>query len=74
MQENTKGQTTDKDRNQEQDSKERLRDQVGYQGSSSGSGDAGLDEKTSTMGRRDQSSGLTSKDGLTGSDLDGQVS
>ena len=33
-----------------------------------------LDEKSSTMGRNDRSrSGLSTKDGLTGSDLDGQV-
>ncbi len=34
-----------------------------------------LDEKSSTIGRaqRQNSRGLSSKDGLTGSDLDGQV-
>lgn len=34
-----------------------------------------LDEKSSAMGRTDngRSSGLSSKDGLTGSDYDGQV-
>jgi hypothetical protein len=38
------------------------------------SGDtSGLDEKSSTMGRRNREGGLSSKDGVTGSDLDGQV-
>jgi len=73
MQENTKGQN-ERDRDREQNSKERLSDQVGYQGTSGAREDAQLDEKSSTMGRRDKSSGIASKDGLTGSDLDGQVS
>ena len=34
---------------------------------------AGLDEKSSAMGRGNRRSGLSTKDGLTGSDLDGQV-
>lgn len=32
-----------------------------------------FDEKSSTMGRRDKSTGLSTKDGLTGSDFDGQL-
>ena len=32
-----------------------------------------LDEKSSGVGRRNKNSGLATKDGLTGSDYDGQV-
>jgi len=32
-----------------------------------------LDEKSSGIGRRDKATGLSTKDGLTGSDLDGQT-
>jgi hypothetical protein len=73
MQENTKGQN-EMDRSKDQQSKERLSDQVGYQGSSGTGKGRELDEKSSGVGRSDKSSGLASKDGVTGSDLDGQVS
>jgi hypothetical protein len=33
----------------------------------------GKDEKSSTMGRNTKNSGISTKDGLTGSDYDGQV-
>lgn len=36
-------------------------------------GTSSLDEKSSGMGRRNKNSGLSTKDGLTGSDYDGQV-
>jgi hypothetical protein len=32
-----------------------------------------MDEKSSGMGRRDKGTGLSTKDGLTGSDYDGQL-
>lgn len=36
-------------------------------------GTSSLDEKSSGMGRRNKNTGLATKDGLTGSDYDGQV-
>lgn len=42
-------------------------------GTSDLSGASNLDEKSSGMGRRDKGTGLATKDGLTGSDFDGQV-
>lgn len=43
-------------------------------GSASTGGSSELNEKSSTMGRRDKGTGLASKDGVTGSDYDGQLS
>lgn len=37
------------------------------------SGSTSLDEKSSGVGRRSKDTGLATKDGTTGSDLDGQV-
>lgn len=36
-------------------------------------GSSSLDEKSSGMGRRNKGTGLATKDGLTGSDYDGQA-
>ena len=75
MAENTRGQGPNRDRNSEESSStENIRGNVGHQKGSADRSDAStLDEKSSTMGRRDKGTGLSSKDGLTGSDLDGQV-
>ena len=37
------------------------------------SGSSSLNEKSSTMGRREKGRGMATKDGVTGSDYDGQV-
>ena len=74
MAENSKGQGPDRDRSRESGATENLRDNTGHQRNSGDTGGAStLDEKSSTMGRRDKGTGLATKDGVTGSDLDGQV-
>jgi hypothetical protein len=74
MAENTKGQSPGTDRRREENSSGDIRRNVGHQqGSQDRGGSSGLDEKSSGIGRRDKGTGLASKDGLTGSDLDGQV-
>ena len=75
MAENSKGQGPDKDRSSEESTaNENLRGNIGHQKGSADPGDAStLDEKSSGMGRRDKGTGLSTKDGVTGSDLDGQV-
>lgn len=75
MAENTRGQGLQQDRSNESIERGGNRTDVGQQrGQSSGRNDESrLDEKSSTMGRRDKQRGLSSKDGLTGSDYDGQV-
>lgn len=75
MSENSKGKSPNKDDSSEASTtNEIIRGNAGHQTNSANSGGAsGLDEKSSTMGRRDKGTGLATKDGLTGSDLDGQV-
>jgi hypothetical protein len=75
MAENSKGQGPNQDRSSEESSaNENLRGNIGHQKSSADTGGASsLDEKSSTMGRRDKGTGLATKDGLTGSDYDGQL-
>jgi hypothetical protein len=75
MAENSKGQSPDMDRSSgESSGSDNLRGNVGHQKNSADLGGASsLDEKSSTMGRRDKGTGLATKDGLTGSDLDGQT-
>lgn len=75
MAEDRIGQGPDKDRSSEE-SKDtgNLRGNIGHQKNSADLGGAStLDEKSSGMGRRDKGTGLATKDGLTGSDLDGQI-
>lgn len=51
-----------------------VRGNVSHEKGSAGIGGASsMDEKSSTMGRRDKGTGLATKDGLTGSDYDGQL-
>lgn len=75
MAENSKGQGPNQDRSSEESTaNENFRGNVGHQKSSADvAGASSLDEKSSGMGRRDKGTGLATKDGLTGSDLDGQV-
>lgn len=75
MKENSKGQGPNQDRsNEESTTNDNLRGNIGHQRNSGDrSGASSMDEKSSTMGRRDKGSGLATKDGLTGSDYDGQV-
>jgi hypothetical protein len=69
------GQGPKKDRSiEESKSSENLRGNTGHQKNSSDiAGSSGMDEKSSGMGRRDKGTGLSTKDGVTGSDYDGQV-
>ena len=60
------------DRSTERESGNDLSSQVGHSPTPK-TGDTNLDEKSSGMGRRNKGSGLSTKDGLTGSDYDGQV-
>jgi len=70
----TKRQGTE-DRNGNESLSETTRQHVSDQnGSGDLSGSSRLDEKSSGMGRRDKGTGLASKDGVTGSDYDGQLS
>ena len=75
MAENSKGQGPDKDRSSEESTaNENLRGNIGHQKGFADTGGAStLDEKSSGIGRRDKGTGLSTKDGVTGSDLDGQV-
>ena len=76
MAEKTRGQDSNKNRSSEQSrSNDNIRENVGHQRGSADRSDAStLNEKSSTIGRRDKGSGLSTKDGLTGSDYDGQLS
>jgi len=70
----TKRQGTE-DRNGNESLSETTRQHVSDQNRSGDlSGSSRLDEKSSGMGRRDKGTGLASKDGVTGSDYDGQLS
>jgi hypothetical protein len=75
MTDNRSGQGHNKDqRTEESTTSENLRTTVGHPQESSERGDASrLNEKSSGLGRRNKGTGLSTKDGLTGSDLDGQV-
>ena len=75
MAEDRIGQGPNREHNIEENrSRENVRRNVEHQKSSSDSdGSSTLDEKSSGMGRRDKRTGLSTKDGLTGSDYDGQV-
>lgn len=65
----------DSDRTTEQTSHEVVQGNPSHQRSSADVGSASsLDEKSSGMSRRDKGTGLATKDGLTGSDFDGQLS
>ena len=70
----TRMQGPDSDRTMEENSNETIKGNVGHQrGSATIGGASSMDEKSSGMGRRDKGTGLATKDGLTGSDFDGQV-
>jgi len=70
MAENVKGQNPEPGRNDA----DQLRREAGRSGAASERSTAvRLDEKSSGKARRNKSRGLSSKDGVTGSDLDGQV-
>jgi len=69
------GQGANKDRSiEESKSAETVKGNPGHQrGSANIGGASSMDEKSSGMGRRDKGTGLSTKDGLTGSDYDGQL-
>jgi hypothetical protein len=68
-------QGSNKDRSTEETSNEIIRGNAGHnRGSANIGGASGMDEKSSTISRRDKGTGLATKDGLTGSDYDGQLS
>lgn len=63
------------DRTIEENSNDIVKGNVGHQRASATIGGASsMDEKSSGIGRRDKGTGLATKDGLTGSDYDGQLS
>ena len=63
------------DRSIEETSHETVQGNPGHQrGSANIGGASSMDEKSSGMGRRDKGTGLATKDGVTGSDYDGQLS
>jgi len=62
------------DRSVEESKNENVRGNIGHQKESADSNSSSsMDEKSSGLGRRDKGTGLATKDGLTGSDYDGQV-
>lgn len=72
--EHTRGQGANLDRGIEESKNETVRGNVGHQkGSADLGGASSMDEKSSGLGRRDKGTGLATKDGLTGSDYDGQL-
>lgn len=72
--EHTRGQSSNLDRDIEESKNETVRGNVGHQKNSADLGGASsMDEKSSGLGRRDKGTGLATKDGLTGSDYDGQL-
>jgi len=74
MAENTKGQNPSRDRENEDLTADQLRSNTGVgRDANERAGTTELDEKSSGVGRTNSGRGLTSKDGLTGSDYDGQV-
>jgi len=76
MAENRIEQGPNKERsNEESSSNENIRRNVSHQkGSADLGGASTMDEKSSGTGRRDKGTGMATKDGLTGSDYDGQLS
>lgn len=75
MKENNKRQSPDTNRsNDEGRAAEELTGKVIQEGSANVGSASALDEKSSTMSRRDKGTGLATKDGVTGSDFDGQLS
>jgi len=74
MAENTKGQNPRTERENEDLTADQLRSNAGVsRDANERAGTTELDEKSSGVGRAGSGRGLTSKDGLTGSDYDGQV-
>jgi hypothetical protein len=72
--EHTREQGSSLDRSIEESKNETVRENVGQQkGSADLGGATSMDEKSSGLGRRDKGTGLSTKDGLTGSDYDGQL-
>jgi hypothetical protein len=72
MAEHTKGQDP-KNRVDQTTGRTVREDRVNQNISSGREGSSSLDEKSSGVGRNNKNSGLATKDGLTGSDYDGQV-
>lgn len=71
--ERTQRQNSD-DRNIEESSHEVVKGNPEHQRGSANTGSASsMDEKSSGIGRRDKGTGLATKDGVTGSDYDGQL-
>ena len=73
MEENRKGQNLNRERSQQEPSTDHVSTNTGRQRTSSETESSSLDHKSAGMGRRNKGRGLSSKDGLTGSDFDGQV-
>ena len=71
--ENTKGQKLDNNREQQR-TNENERSADTRQDISTERILTNMDEKSSTVGRNTKNTGISTKDGLTGSDYDGQVS
>ena len=71
MAEHTRGQDPNQ-RNTDSQSR-KVKDEVPQRSSTEKRTDSSLDEKSSGTGRREKNTGLATKDGLTGSDYDGQV-
>jgi hypothetical protein len=75
MAEDRIGQGPNKDRSSEESkSNEGVKGNVAHQRGSADLGSSSpMNEKSSGMGRRDKGTGLSTKDGVTGSDYDGQL-
>jgi hypothetical protein len=74
MEENRKQTDLNRDRTSEESSlSETTRGNVSHEKGSADRGSSTMDEKSSGMGRRDKRTGLSTKDGLAGSDYDGQI-
>ena len=67
------GQGPNKDRSSEESNRSIKGNVGGQKNPGDRSGASGFDEKSSGMGRRDKGTDLATKDGVTGSDFDGQV-
>ena len=73
MAEHTKGQNLEDRNEQRSKENERLSNTERQPVSTDKNRSTQLDEKSSGSGRRNKDSGIATKDGLTGSDYDGQV-
>jgi hypothetical protein len=75
MAEDRIGQGPNKDsRSEKSKLNEGVKGNVGHhRGSADLGSSSSMDEKSSGMGRKDKGTGLSTKDGLTGSDYDGQL-